>query len=185
MIRGPRPPSVRFSSSFRKGQPPRGEHSTRAGSTSVSLRRKVEDIRVEAIPRSGFQDRVSRLERALEGMGDSEGHSRKPESSQRVPLDKQIKDGEQFLIRAKGYLVELEKERSTVEASIADAERRLEKLRAQADLLLRHQCSRHQVFLQHQKWWQRSSVCANRWPSWRDQRDRGASSRTPTNFRAA
>ena len=39
-----------------------------------------------------------------------------------VPLDKQIKDGEQFLIRAKGHLVaELEKERCTVEASIADA----------------------------------------------------------------
>ena len=84
------------------------------------------------------------MERALEAMGDSEGPEvdglraaleKAREFARGVPLDKQIKDGEQFLIRAKGHLVELEKEQSTVEASIADAERRLEKLRAQADLL--------------------------------------------------
>ena len=56
--------------------------------------------------------------------------SRKPEFAKGVPLEKQIKDGEQFLIRAKGHLAELETERSVVEASIADAERR-----AQGDLL--------------------------------------------------
>ena len=43
-----------------------------------------------------------------------------------MPLHKQIKDGEQFLIRQK---------RNTVEANIAHADRRLEKLWAQVDFL--------------------------------------------------
>ena len=102
---------------------------------SVSPRTKVEDIRVEAFPKTdsrvvAAKDRVSRLERALEAMGDSEGPEvdglraaleKAREFAKGVPLEKQIKDGEQFLIRAKGHLAELEKERSTVEASITDA----------------------------------------------------------------
>ena len=136
---------------------------TERGCISVSPRTKVEDVGVEAFPRSGFQSRHSQRQSfeigtALEAMGDSEGPEvdglraaleKAKEFAEGVLLEKQIKDGEQFLIRAKGHLVEFEKERNTVEASIADAERRLEKLRAQADLLhLRHHCSHQQVLLQ-------------------------------------
>ena len=62
------------------------------------------------------KDRVSRLERDVEAMGESE----RPEVDGRefakgVPLHKQIRDGEQFLTRAKAHLAELEQERSTIE----------------------------------------------------------------------
>ena len=143
LIRGPRPPSVRWEKAPQQEQrggrwrqpkdpvlpqqfPQRtallegGTASVRE-CTSVSPKTKVEDIRVEAFPRSGVvaaRDRVSRLERALEAMGDSEGPEvdglrvaleKAREFAKGVLLDKQIKDGEQFLIRAKGHLAELER----------------------------------------------------------------------------
>ena len=170
MIRGPRPPSVRWEKAPQQEQRggrwrqpkapvlqqfPQRTATTRgaprqngnAFPSAPGPRLKTSGLRPFQDPDSrvvAAKDRVSRLERALEAMGDSEGPEvdglraaleKAREFAKGVPLEKQIKDGEQFLIRAKGHLVELEKERSTVEASIADAERRLEKLRAQADLL--------------------------------------------------
>ena len=95
---------------------------------------KTSGLRPFQVPHSrvvAARDRLSRLERALEAMGDSEGPEvdglraaleKAREFAKGVPLDKQIKDWR----AVKGHLMELEKERSTVEASIADAERRLE-----------------------------------------------------------
>ena len=203
MIRGPRPPwcvgrrlpdksnvgvggdspKIRFSTATTRGAP---RQNGDAFPSAPGPRLKTSGLRPFQDPDSRVvtaKDRVSRLERALEAMGDSEGPEvdglraaleKAKEFAEGVLLEKQIKDGEQFLIRAKGHLVEFEKERNTVEASIADAERRLEKLRAQADLLP------PQAPLQPPASAPPMSGTSGRVGG--DQCDTGASSRAPTNF---
>ena len=136
MIRGPRPPSVRekapqqetwglVETTQSSGSPAvsteDSHHKGGTASTGMHFRQprtKVEDIGVETFPRSRFQSRHQRQEFR------DWVRSRMESSSERKVI--------WWSLRAEHC-----------RGSIADAERRLEKLRAQADL------------------------CANRWPSWR------------------
>ena len=82
--------------------------------------------RQDDIKKSEAGDRVQKLQQALDILGDTEG----PEvdglraalkRAETAPIDKQVKDCEAFLSRARAHLEELEQKRSAVAASISAA----------------------------------------------------------------
>ena len=104
-----------------------------------------EDFRVEAIPRSSGQGGSCQAESVKVGagtdsLGDTEGPEvdalrsaldRAREQTKEAPVDVQVKEGEQFLLRARAHLAEINKVRATIESNIADTEARLERLKAE------------------------------------------------------
>ena len=139
------------------------------------------------------RDRVSRLERALEARGDREGpevdglraaFEKAREFTEGVPLDKQIKDGEQFLIRAKGHLVELEKEcrqgqhrRRRAETRTVEGPGRSSPTSGTNAATTK--CSSNDSYGGRDQAFARTGGGVGR-----DQHDAGASSRAPTSFRS-
>ena len=57
--------------------------------------------------------------------------NRAREQTKEAPVDVHVKEGEQFLFRARAHLVEINKVRATIESNIADTEARLERLKAE------------------------------------------------------
>ena len=125
-------PKLGESSKERQGSP--SQHNAR----SAGLRPFM-DVNIK---KSEAGNRVQKLQQALNILGDTEGLEvdglraalkRAETAAQGVPVDKQVKDCEAFLSRARAHLEELEQKRSAVAASISAAEQRLVVLKMQQD----------------------------------------------------
>ena len=139
VLQGRRPPSVKWPWSDWEwsvigGVCSPSHHSAR----SVGLRPFVD----ANIKKTEAGDRVQKLQQALNILGDTEGPEvdglraalkRAEIAAQGVPVDKQVKDCEAFLSRARAHLEELEQKRSVVAASINTAEQRLVILKMKQD----------------------------------------------------
>ena len=126
--------STKLAESSKERQSSPSHHSAR----SAGLRPFVD----ANIKKSEAGDWVQKLQQALNILGDTEGPEvdglraalkRAETAAQGVPVDKQVKDCEAFLSRARAHLEELEQKRAVVAASINAAEQRLVILKMQQD----------------------------------------------------
>ena len=149
VIRGPRPPSEKWplqtgprsAATPSKPEPrqPRADHDTQQpkhqpGSKTSELRPFTDP----ATKVSDTQERLVKLERALAAMEGIDGsevdsirealeHAKK--AAQTPPVETQIRDCEQFLVRARAHLEAIDAWRATVVASIEEGSKKLESLK--------------------------------------------------------